>query len=416
MHYSILENTKFASCIIAILSIVNLSLIYAEQDNSNLPKNPWDAVTEGKLIKHIRIYYMQKDFDAPEMQESLAAGGWLGYETAPWHGINVGLIGYTSQGVGFTDKNHDGADLLAPGQRGYTVLGQAYLKAELEKNKITIFRQNIDTPFINPHDSRMTPNTYEAYTIESAFIRYIKIFISQITKVKGWTDTKFISMSEFAGIKDSDKPVTAAGITFTPNDIYKVQIWNYYCYDFMNVAYFEVNSNRSLSENLSWFAGLQAFYQQSVGEELFGKFHTSLAGVKTGVSWYGLQPLIGFTITDRSHDIVNPWSSWLGYTSIIEEDSNLAGEKAWIVGLSYDFANMGINGLDISLNYTDSKIPANENIEFPKQREKDCTINYHFSGKLNGLWLQLRVSIIDYAFDVNMEDYNSYRVILNYDF
>ena len=50
------------------------------------------------------------------------------------------------------------------------------------------------------------------------------------------------------------------------------------------------------------------------------------------------------------------------------------------------------------------------------QKETDCTIDYAFSGKLNGLVLRLQAAFVDNSFDTNLESYNDYRVILNYDF
>ena len=59
----------------------------------------------------------------------------------------------------------DGTKLLAPGQEQITVLGEAFGAIRVLGQTVTGYRQLINRPFINPQDSRMMPNTFEAYTL-----------------------------------------------------------------------------------------------------------------------------------------------------------------------------------------------------------------------------------------------------------
>ena len=57
--------------------------------------------------------------------------------------------------------------LLAPGQNGYTVLGEFYTELRIVKDVgITVGAKGYDTPFINRNDTRMTPNTFEAVVLQ----------------------------------------------------------------------------------------------------------------------------------------------------------------------------------------------------------------------------------------------------------
>ena len=57
--------------------------------------------------------------------------------------------------------------LLAPGQNGYTVLGEFYTEIRIVKDVgITVGAKGYDTPFINRNDTRMTPNTFEAIVLQ----------------------------------------------------------------------------------------------------------------------------------------------------------------------------------------------------------------------------------------------------------
>jgi hypothetical protein len=43
-----------------------------------------------------------------------------------------------------------------------------------------------------------------------------------------------------------------------------------------------------------------------------------------------------FSITATSQNINNPYGSYPGYLALIEKEFNRAGEKAWLLGFSYD--------------------------------------------------------------------------------
>ena len=56
--------------------------------------------------------------------------------------------------------------LLQPNGDGFSVLGQAWAKVRAGPATATLFRQALQLPFINGNDSRMIPNTFEAYQLE----------------------------------------------------------------------------------------------------------------------------------------------------------------------------------------------------------------------------------------------------------
>src|SRR5205814_5330345 len=73
---------------------------------------------------------------------------------------------YTSNHI-YAPDDRDGTLLLAPGQNGYTVLGEFYAELRIVKDLgITVGAKGYDTPFINRNDTRMTPNTFEAIVLQ----------------------------------------------------------------------------------------------------------------------------------------------------------------------------------------------------------------------------------------------------------
>ena len=88
--------------------------------------------------------------------------------------------------------------LLLPGQESYAALGRAYGELQYHVYTATLYRQYIDTPYVNPQDNRMTPNTFEAYRMTAKYDR-VQFTAGYIDAIKPRNDNSFISMSEQAG-------------------------------------------------------------------------------------------------------------------------------------------------------------------------------------------------------------------------
>ena len=77
----------------------------------------------------------------------------------------MGAVGYLSEPL-YAPSDRDGTLLLSPGQEGYAVLGQAWIAFRYKGYAVLKGpRQLVDEGYVNPHDSRMTPNTFEGPTL-----------------------------------------------------------------------------------------------------------------------------------------------------------------------------------------------------------------------------------------------------------
>jgi len=121
-----------------------------------------------------------------------------------------------------------------------------------------------------------------------------------------------------------------------------------------------------------------------------------------------------YTATSNDHDIINPWGGYPGFTSIIVEDNNRAGENTWLAGLSCDFSSLGINGLSAFSTFTDSSTPKTGPHASPSQNKLDFTVDYQFQKLLDELWIRLRTAFITRDKSMGGQDMQDYRVIVNY--
>src|SRR5206468_12738308 len=108
------------------------------------------ALKDTKFEFNLRTFYLDRsDFSGAEKQ-AWAIGGWLGVKTGYFlDHIAFGAKVYTSDPI-YAPDDRDGTLLLAPGQNGYTVLGEYYAELRIVKDVgITIGAKGYDTPFIN---------------------------------------------------------------------------------------------------------------------------------------------------------------------------------------------------------------------------------------------------------------------------
>jgi hypothetical protein len=369
------------------------------------------------LSLKIRSYYFYKDFDNPdEKQEAWALGGWLDYESGWWKDrIKIGATGYTSQRL-YGPDDRDGTLLLAPGQEGIEVIGQAYLIGRVVDDvKFRLFRQTFDLPFVNKQDNRMIPNTFEAYSLIGRSIGKTDFILSHISRMKTRDSSDFEYMSEVAGVPNSSEGLTMGGFYYSFSEAFSIGAINQYGWNTWNTLYADGKAKWELAKDLGLRISAQYINQQSVGDELAGDFSTSAFGAQVATSYRNALLTVAYTTTDEGGQTQNPFGGHPSYISLMIKDFNRAGEGAWLVGLSYDFSRIGLDGLSASVRYAHGDTPDSGTLASPDQDELDLTVDYRFKKRfLRGLWLRLRGAYLDQE-GPEARDISNIRVILNYD-
>ncbi len=107
---------------------------------------------------------------------------------------------------------------------------------------------------------------------------------------------------------------------------------------------------------------------------------------------------VAFTTTDSEMEIQSPYGSYPGFVSLMRRDFNRAGEEAWQVGIAYDFARLGIDGLSTFANYAEGYGARDSETResLPNEREFNITLDYKPSfGFLGGFWLRIRGAVAE---------------------
>ncbi len=389
------------------------------------------------------MYFDRNKYDGSE-SEAWAAGGWAGFKTGYFlDHVAFGLTGYTSQNL-IGDKDKDGTLMLEPGQEGYSVLGE--LNADIRiMDGLNLYagRMEINTPFVNGFDVRMTPKTFEAYMLMGqvklgsggggepvtsgktilgdgktpapaaapapAKGPTLKYGLGYIDRIKEWNSVDFVSMSKDAGA-EVDRGVFTAGALYQ-NGGFSIGGIDYYSDDIINIAYFEAKQEFELNNGWKPRVALQFTDQRSVGDELLqGNFSVQQYGIKAELPVGPALFTVAYSGASGDANMQHPWSSDPGYTSVQVEDFNRDGEEALLLRAGYDFPQVkGLSTYALWVHGTDPDAA-------DQYARDEYNLNLQWAppeGTLKGLSLRLRYSL-DKQHGGNSDDQTDFRVICNY--
>lgn len=415
----------------AVVAILPIALIAAAPTPPACARDLGETLRNGlygdaTLTVHARSYYLDRTNPAPPSHVAWAGGGWVGYETGWFHDLlRFGVVGYTSQPL-VAPPGTGGTLLLGPGQSGYTVLGQAWGKLKVGEQELTAWRQLINQPEVNPQDNRMTPNTFEAYLLSGKLWR-IGYLAGYVDKIKPRDSAEFIDMARHAGAPAGVRQGMAlAGLSYAPNDDFKVRLSSYLVPDVLASGYGDVSGWVSLPHNLDLRIGAQIMVQGSNGANLLtGRpFSTWSGGIDVDLIMGNATLTASYTQTGSAAAWRSPYGTWAGYTNMIVRDFNRANEGALLVGATVDFAFLGVSGLAFTTNaaFGNGAINPATGAPLARTNEYDFTLDFLFAnstvdwpGWMKPLWLRGRAALVDQFERGGMTTLRDYRIILNYE-
>jgi hypothetical protein len=379
---------------------------------------------DAELDLNLRTFYLNATNFDHARNEALATGGSISYRSG-WllDRLSVGGAFYTSQPL-YAPPDRGGTLLLEPGQDGYAVIGQLYGRVKvLDELVLTLYRATYDTPYLDQHDNRMTPNTFQGYTFKGAFGGQVGGFRlnlggGYIQKMKGRDDDDFVWMSRVAGASvDRGVGVLAALYSYRGFSIGGI---DYYSSDIINIAYGEVNYVTTLGSGLGVLFSAQFTEQRSVGDDLLmgAPFSTNQLGLKGGASYRDAFLTLAYTRNAQGADLQTPWSGRPNYTSALVNGFENAGEQAFLVKGSYAFSSVGLTGLTAYAMYVRGWGKVSASTQAPKPNDSETDVDLQWRPKaatLKGLWFRFRYGHVE-QYQGTRSGTNQFQIILNYDF
>jgi outer membrane porin, OprD family len=376
----------------------------------------WDGTS---LLLKPRTYYLDRQRDSGIDSVAWALGGALEYKSGWWLS-QFQLAGtlYTSQKL-YGPLDEDGTQLLLPGQKSFTVLAEAYGTWQFELGTgLRVGLQSFDLPYLARQDIRMVPNTFKA----AAFGREAETGLSYIggyvDGIKLRNSDSFIPISQAAGAQGTNKGLAFLGAQYAFPDGSVIGAVNQTSIDVMNTFYIHADKPFKLSEDVSLRASAQYTDQHSTGTELIGNFATHLASLKAELFYGDFSFKLAASRTGDDKGIQSPYGGPANYVAIIVDTFDRAGEKAWMVGMSYDFAGVGIKGLSAFTNVSSGNTPQSGPNASPDETEYDLTVDYRFAkdSKFKNLWIRVREAYVDQSKQQGGTSFSDFRIIVNYSY
>ena len=395
----------------------------AQDTGAELKRFMYDDAT---ITVHLRSYYLDRTNPSLPNNVGWAGGGWVGYETGWLFGaVRLGIVGYTSLPlVGSADT--DGTLLFLPGPTGYAVLGQAYGKLKLFGQEFTGYRQLINQPEVNQQDNRMTPNTFEAYTLAGGFGAF-NYFGGYVAKEKMRNSIEFLNMATVAGAPAGvSEGMILAGGTFAPDDTFKARLSAYHVPNILSSGYADAAKLFSLTDDIDLRVSGQFMVQGSTGGHLLTgqAFSTWSGGIDVDLILGPFTLSAIYTQTGSAAAYRSPYGSWAGYTMMLLRDFNRANEGAFLIGTKFDLAAVTLPGFALSTNFVfgNGAITAGTGVPLSTNNEYDFTLDYLFANSrldwpdwLRPLWIRGRIGMLDQFQNGGYSSIRDYRVIANYE-
>jgi hypothetical protein len=381
-------------------------------------------IDDAAVTAHFRTFWFDRDKPSGASSEAWAAGGWIGYESG-WFGgwLRVGAVGYTSQPVWAPDDK-DGTLLLKPGQEGYSVLGQAYVALKFQDQVFTGYRQMVNQPEVNPQDNRMTPNTFQGYTLAGkvAGVEYLAGYLDQM---KTRNEDNFRDFAAVAGaVRGGSEPMWLGGLRYSPMKDVDLRLSSYYVPNILGSTYADAAWLMPLGGDYKLRLSGQGMYQTSNGDDnLTGSsFDTWAVGIKGDLIRGPATLTLVYNQTGRGAAYRSSYGSWAGYTSMIINDFDRAGEKAWLIGGTYDFVGLGLPGFVINAAavFGRDAIDPSTKAGLSNNDEYDLNVDYRFSAETwpawaRPFWIRGRFARLEEKQGGSTNVTTDYRVIVNYE-
>ncbi|MFN3892863.1 MAG: OprD family outer membrane porin [Beijerinckiaceae bacterium] len=380
-------------------------------------------VDEAAFTAHFRSFWLDRTTPVPPGPAGGAAGGWLGYKSGwLYDAVQAGATLYTSLAL-WTPPGAERSLLFPPEHPSYAIFGEAYVSLKAGGHVFTGYRQKIDEPEVNARDIRMIPNTFEAYSVRSAF-GPLGYYVAYVDRIKPVNADRFIGVAEQAGAPPgTDTGLWLGTLRYAPTENLVARLSNYFVADLLNSTYGDLAWTAPVGDGVSIQIGAQAMRQDSVGANLMpgAPFRAWSAGARTAVTFGGATLGLALTMMGDEGAYRTPYGAWAGYTSLLLKDFNRAGENALFFTAAYDFAALGAKGLSVTswLVFGNGARDATTGRALSDNTEFDLTVDYRFTDErwpehLRPFWIRARTAQLWERLDGAEARTYDYRLVLNY--
>lgn len=423
---------------------------------------------EGSAHGNIRSYYIGTEKEggnqADTSQHSNAIGGQLGYTTGSLYGLKLGATFMTThpfalpQGAGNVEQSTLARDnakrpgaTVADGNKGFSVLGEAFAQYNRDNYEVWYGRKVIETPLIDAKDVRVIPSSVEGGMASVKVSPSVEISGGFIDKFKQRNSNYFDDIILHA-LGANTQTITGhnggyvlpVSIVYTKGAL-NARAYDYYAPDFMNSVYADATFKNQLDTAWSYSGSVQGIRQDGIGNAnstaakavMGGEINAQALGAKLTLTHQDTTFLAAWSHVFSSgtdHDsLVLPWDGTPLYTNMLTANNlfgsdygqGLTSDTAYIggttgvkIGMTQKLDFTGITGMSAGVSYAHY-----DGGRFNLGAEEDVNVELLYGiGKLSlaakGIWVSNNTVMADNSHGtakVNA-DFTQYRAFANYKF
>lgn len=262
-----------------------------------------DFLRQTKFHGNLRSYYFSRTYTGEATnQYAYSLGGYAGLLTAPLYHFQAGLTLGAGNSLGLNPANPAAVDTTLPGGTVW-VLTEAFLQYRHEYLTLRGPDQILDTPWINPSDSRIKPSAYRAFYGElTPFADYAPLkglsFVGlRVFEFNGRAEGSFSPTNLYFPGHAGGSPVSALygkstpgalafGLKYgSPGKPLTAQLWYNKFIDFSQLLWFDGSFVHKTGTGFDPLFGFQFGSQWSDGNNLLAQVGRGAAG---NIQIYGL--------------------------------------------------------------------------------------------------------------------------------
>jgi len=352
---------------------------------------------------YTRSQYFNQDNAIGHPSQAWAGGGALSIRTGyfdNWFKLEGAVA--TSQPL-YAPQGEGGTLLLTAnqGEVSSVYIGNAH--ARVLGQELVAGRQLIKTPYINPYDTRMIPNSVEGLVITRTLDEHhwLNYSLGYFWNFKARDSSYFVPFSEELGVEE-DRGVLLTGTKIEIVEGVTLGGFNYYIADVLNTTFAEVDwVLPRFAHGVDFRVGANYTSQRTVGAELMrnGPFTTDQVSARLAASYANATAYLAVSSNSKNAKLVSPFSSFPAYTNMDQMHFEDAGTTAFVGGVSYDFSEVITDGLKLAVLYGNAYDVVDALTELPlsDQREVDVKLEYlPKSGPLTDLRLLFIYSHVEF--------------------
>jgi hypothetical protein len=400
-----------------------------QKDSSSL----FAAFKNGKTEGHFRYFFMATDNKKGLTDyHAHATGGGLSYTTAAFHGFRLGIGGFFIFNTGSSDLIKP--DPLTQQLNRYEIglfdienpsnkndidrLEELYMRYSWKKNSVTLGKQIINTPFINPQDGRMRPTGVEGVWLKTKKGN-VKIDGGVLWGISPRSTVRWFNIGQSFGIypqgvNEAGKPsnyrdhinsrfIGLIGITYPLSKQTKIQLWEQFTDQVFNTIMLQADQQFRGTDDNHYYAAAQTIVQHSLNNggspnpdhKYMQKGNSSFSfGARIG--WKKKTEDISFNYTriTRHGRYLMPreWGRDPLFTFLPRERNEGFGDlNAWMLQYKKQFGKSGFQ-LQTGLGYYQLPDVLNTQLNkygMPSYTQLNIDLQYQFKGLFSGAQAQL---------------------------